>query len=41
MFQTEAVEKIKIHLMRSNVFLKIELFTWKNMVESDRPQMKI
>jgi hypothetical protein len=45
MFQTEIVEKIKTHILCSeNVFpenLAVYERMWKNIVERDRPQVKI
>ena len=45
MFLTKVVEKIKTHILCSITFFSencaIYEIMWKNMVESDRPQMTI
>ena len=44
-FQTNVVQKIKTHILRSIYFffenLAVYEIMWKNIVESGRPQMKI
>ena len=40
MFRVKFVEKIKIHILNLIIFSEKEIM-WKNMVEADRPQMKI
>jgi len=44
MFETNTVEKIKIHILFSiTVFKNCAVYeiTWKNIIEMDRPQMTI
>jgi len=46
LFRTKYVEKIKTHVLRSVTFFFFENrgvyeITWKNPVQSDRPQMTI
>jgi hypothetical protein len=45
MFQTEFVEKIKTHILGSIDFYSenrdVYQLMWKNMVESDRPQLTV
>ena len=43
-FRTKVVEKIEAHFMFNNIFSEISAVyenTWKNFVESERPQMTI
>jgi len=44
MFQTKVVQKIKTHILCSALFFEscaVYEIMWKNMVQPDRPQMKI
>ena len=41
MFQTNLIQKIKTHILRSIFFFENHEIMWKNMEETDRPQMKI
>jgi len=42
MLQTKVVEKIKTHLVFSNLFYRaVYEIMWKNILERDRPQITI
>jgi hypothetical protein len=44
MFQTKVVEKIKTHILSSVTFSEnraVYEIMWENMVQTDRPQMRI
>jgi len=43
MFPTKVVEKIKTHILCSKTFFKNLVYElpWKNMVQPERPYMKI